>query len=149
MTQKDNSEARFTFRGAPLFMLILTWPPIILIAGLIFAAFFVQGNWFVKAVCVILPVLIGYFILKKGILYVKFTDQNILVKRPIGSVEVYDFDDVDYFIFNREGFLPYDVILAKRRKQKKKMFHFYCPLPELDRFKKYLNSFDHKIYPQK
>lgn len=149
MSKKESKDPVFYFRAIPLLLSLITWPVIFVISFLIFGAFFISGNWIVKIFMVLLPLLFIYLILKNSIVYVKFFTDKICVKRPIGGEKMYSFDQISHFVFNREGFIPLDVIVAKRMPDKKKAFHFWCPKSDLKELETILEQNNKKIFPQK
>lgn len=148
MSKKPTSEPVFYFRTIPLFLSLIIWSIILIISFLIFAAFFVAGNWIVKIITIVLPLIFLYLILKKSVVSVKVYPDRIYVKRPL-SEQIYSYDEISHFVFNREGFIPFDIIVAKSSPNKKKIFHFWCPKSNLRELEILFKQNNKKIFPQK
>lgn len=128
-----------------MWVILFTYPFITVVFGLPLLALYFTKGYLPKITALIILGLLIWMIMKKAVVYVEFDTKNIYVKR-VNKIITYQYDEISKFNENKEGFLPYSVIVAKYKENK--LFHFYCQNEKRKDLDSLLKSKGHSIKAQ-
>lgn len=143
MTSQINNSLKFY--GEPPLFLILSF----LVGGLIiflpWLGLFLAGGILVKIILLVMLVFIISFVLKNTIFYVVFREKDILL-RKISGEKIISYNEILDLRYNKEGFIPLEVVKVRSKKNKKKLFHFFVSKNNRKTFARYIEEKGFKIF---